>query len=592
MCGLFAAFFSRHAIPMANANRAMSQMARRGPDGEGHWQYEGIFLGHRRLAILDLDSRAAQPMTSDCGRYVIIFNGEIYNHRDLRTIMVARGEVFKTTSDTEVVLKLFAAEGKEMLSILRGMFAFVIWDHIHQRAFIARDPYGIKPLYLAKTEAGLMVASQVKALLATGLVSRAPCPHGQAGFWMLGSVPEPRTWFRDIQAIPAGGFAWIAEGQIVDSGQWADIGATWRRASEAKAPNPSEMAEAIRSALRESVQRHLVSDVPVGVFLSGGVDSGALSALMSEFGVQDLTGVTLAFDEFSGRAEDEVPRAAAIATQFGIQHRVRRISQREFLSDLPAILNAMDQPSIDGVNTWYASKAVAELGLKVVVSGVGGDELMQGYAHFRSLPLLLRARRWGRLVPGSDWVLTRAGRYQASRTGNARWHRIERWTHTIEEAWWLRKCLYLPEHLPSIMDEDLAEEALKDFDVQNAVRSMAGPLAREPKLAIGQIESCAFLRNQLLRDSDWASMDHGVELRTPLVDAQLLTAMEPYLAALKHYPNKSLLARAPIRNLATIVHSRHKTGFGIPVPRWLGQEKTPLAYCWAPRVAAEYSAIA
>jgi asparagine synthase (glutamine-hydrolysing) len=592
MCGIVAAFsLPGRSVSTAATLAAMAHLRKRGPDGEGLWKEDGIILGHRRLAILDLDERAAQPMHSHCGRYVMVFNGEIYNFAQLRRDLQRKGTMFRTSSDTETLLTLFALEGPAMLAKLHGMFAFVIWDRLRKRGFAARDPYGIKPLYVAKTKTGLVVASQVKALLATGLVSREPCPHGQAGFWMLGSVPEPRTWFRDIQAIPAGSFAWIAEGQVVDSGRWADIGDTWRRASEINAPDPIVMAEALRSALRETVQRHLVSDVPVGVFLSGGIDSGTLAALMSELGVQNLTGVTLAFDEFSGHAEDETPRAAAIATQLGIQHRVRRVSQREFISDLPSIMNAMDQPSIDGVNTWYASKAVAEHGLKVVVSGVGGDELFQGYGHFRSLPLLLRARRWGRLVPGSRWALAWAGRYQASRTGNARWRKLESWTHTIEGAWWLRKCLYTPEQLPALMGKDLADEALSDFDVQEAVHAIAGPLARDPALAIGQIESCAYLRNQLLRDSDWASMDHGVELRAPLVDAQLLATMEPYLAALKHYPGKSLLAGAPMRALSTGMPSHQKTGFGIPLPRWLGESGTPLAHCWAPRVVAEYSAV-
>lgn len=591
MCGIVAAFSLPGAcIDTVAVRSAIDHMGARGPDGEGLWQQDGAVLGHRRLAILDLDERATQPMHSHCGRYVLIFNGEIYNFADLRRGLEAAGAVLRTSSDSETLLELFVREGPAMLPKLRGMFAFVIWDRLSRRAFAARDPYGIKPLYLGQTDDGLLLASQVRALLATGLVSRAPCPHGQAGFWMLGSVPEPWTWLRDIQALPAGGFAWVAEGRVVDSGRWADIGGAWRRAAEADAPDPARVADAVRSALRESVQRHLVSDVPVGVLLSGGIDSGTLAALMSEFGVQGLTGVTLAFEEFAGLAEDETPGATAIAAQYGIQHRVRRISQREFTADLPAILNAMDQPSIDGVNTWYASKAVAAQGLKVVVSGVGGDEIFQGYGHFRSLPRLLRARQWGRWVPGSGWVLNQAGHYQAARTGNARWRRLESWTGTLEGAWWLRKCLHTPEQLPALMGADLAEEALKGFDVQAAVQGMTGPLARDPMLAIGQIESCVYLRNQLLRDSDWASMGHSVELRTPLVDAHLLAQLEPWLPAFRHYPGKSLLASTPERPMSAAVLSRRKTGFGIPVSRWMVGRDTHLAQSWAPHVAAEYCA--
>lgn len=589
MCGIAAAFSVPGAyINTAAVRAAIDHMRTRGPDGEGFWQQDGAVLGHRRLAILDLDERATQPMQSHCGRYVLVFNGEIYNFADLRRGLEATGTVFRTSSDSETLLAMFVREGPAMLPKLHGMFAFVIWDRLSRRAFAARDPYGIKPLYLSQTDQGLLLASQVRALLATGLVSRAPCPHGQAGFWMLGSVPEPRTWFRDIKALPAGCFAWVSDGRVVESGRWADIGGAWRRAAESDVPAPNQVADAVRSAVFESVRRHLVSDVPVGVFLSGGIDSGTLAALMSEFGLQRLTGVTLAFDEFAGSAEDETPAATAIAAQYGIQHRVRRISQHEFVADLPAILNAMDQPSVDGVNTWYASKVVAEQGLKVVVSGVGGDELFQGYGHFRSLPRLLRARQWVDWLPGSRWALGQAGRYQAARTGNPRWRQLEGWTSTQEGAWWLRRCLHTPEQLPALMGTDLAEEALKGFDVQEAVQAMTGPLARDPMLAIGQIESCVYLRNQLLRDSDWASMGHSVELRTPLVDAHLLAQLEPWLAAFRYYPGKSLLAGTPVRPMKPSLLSRRKTGFGIPVSRWLGGGDTHLAQSWAPRVAAEY----
>ncbi len=192
MCG-FIATFTDKLLPVLCADAALERLRPRGPDGEGRWQKEGVFLGHRRLAILDLDPRADQPMQSHCGRYVILFNGEIYNFRRLRLELEVAGEVFRTMSDTEVILALFARYGEAMLPRLQGMFAFVIWDTKKRRAFAARDPYGIKPLYLARVDGGLALASQVKALLATGLVERAPDPKGQIGFWMLGSVPELRN---------------------------------------------------------------------------------------------------------------------------------------------------------------------------------------------------------------------------------------------------------------------------------------------------------------------------------------------------------------------------------------------------------------
>lgn len=536
MCGLIA-LFGRDAGWPGNVKRALDRMYRRGPDGEDLWLASGVQLGHRRLAILDLDFRATQPMHSACGRYVIVFNGEIYNFRAIRDALQDQGVVFSTTSDTEVILCLFAAHGAAMLPKLHGMFALVIWDKLARRAFAARDPYGIKPLYVATTNDSVLLGSQVKALLATGLVARDPDPYGQAGFWMLGSVPEPHTWFRDIRAVPAGHYLWIQEGRVTETRCWYDIGQVWRSAPADELP-AAEIPARIKAALRESVDRHLVADVPVGVFLSGGIDSGAVAGLMVEAGARDLQGVTIDYKEFAGRHEDEAPVAAQIAAHYGIRHHIRRVTREEFLSDLQRILDAMDQPSIDGVNTWYASKAVAELGLKVVVSGVGGDELFLGYNSFRQLPRLVSI--WERVsrLPGTMALARLAAGWQDRRTGNHRWSHAPEWARTIPGAWWLRRSVNSPDRLTALMDADMVAEATKDFSPDQWVTAMTGPLNADRSLALAQIESMTYLRNQLLRDSDWASMGHGVELRTPLVDAWLLQQLHPHLMRFGAFPVK------------------------------------------------------
>ena len=566
MCGLIAAF-SIEPISDLPLRAGLARMQARGPDGEGLWQDDGVALGHRRLAIVDLDPRASQPMHSACGRFVIVFNGEIYNYPALRAQLQAQGVPLRTTSDTEVILALFAQRGADMLDQLHGMFAFVIWDRQARRAFAARDPYGIKPLYVATVQGGVLLGSQVKALRATGLVADAPDPRGQAGFWMLGSVPEPHTWYRDITALPAGHAAWIENGRMSAPECWADIGQAWRQAPAAATPD-GQVRQAVAAALRESVARHLVADVPVGVFLSGGIDSGALAALMVEAGARDLTGVTIAYDEFAGSTQDEAPVAAAIAAHYGIDHHVRQVGREEFLGDLPRIFEAMDQPSIDGINTWYASKAVAELGLKVVVSGVGGDELFQGYESFSQLPRTVA--RWKTLaaVPGLRAAGRCAGRVQARRSGNARWRHAADWADSIEGAWWLRRSLHAPDDLPALMGA-AAAGVVDGFDAGTWVRTMTGALPAAPRLALGQIESMTYMRNQLLRDSDWASMAHSVELRTPLVDKHLLDTVQPYLADFARFGQKRLLAQAPDKPLPEDIITRRKTGFGIPVSRWL-----------------------
>ena len=592
MCGLIAAF-TGVAFDGQAGQRALDAMQRRGPDGVGIWREGGAYLGHRRLAIIDPDPRSAQPMTSPCERYVIVFNGEIYNYRALRDDLVSRGQTFRTESDTEVLLGLFAMEGEAMLPRLYGMFAFVIWDRQARRAFAARDPYGIKPLYVASVPDGVVLASQVKALLATKLIEDAPNPIGQAGFWLLGSVPEPHTGYRDIRAVPAGHCLWVEQEQVKQQTCWHDLGAAWRVADVAESGGLSqkEIETRVQVALRECVGRHLVADVPVGVFLSGGIDSGALAGLMVEGGARDLQGITIAYDEFAGKHEDEAPVAAELARHYGITHHVRRVTRKEFLDDVPRILATMDQPSIDGVNTWYASKAVAELGLKVVVSGVGGDELFLGYDSFQSLPRMVSTWRLLARTPGIMPLARSVAGWQFRRSGNGRWLHAPEWAQTMAGAWWLKRSVHAPESLEGLMEKICLDEGLRGFDAEAWVECMTGPLPVSKTLALAQIESMTYLRNQLLRDSDWASMAHSVELRTPLVDAHLLETLQPLLPRFAEFPNKSLLANAPKNALPKAIRERPKTGFAIPVQRWLreaGLNQGPGWQGWMRQVAGEW----
>lgn len=574
MCGFSGSVLMGGVIDrdvMETAVRRMCDgMWARGPDAVGYWSDTdaGLSLGHRRLAIIDLDARANQPMLSDDDRYAIVFNGEIYNFRELRRVLERDGEAFRTQSDTEVLLKLYAREGEAMLSRLRGMFAFAIWDRQTRSVFLARDPYGIKPLYFGRCKEGWLFASQVKALLLSGLVAHEPDPLGQAGFWLLGSVPESRTWFRDISALPAGCWCRISvDGQFAGPHKYWDIGDSWRDAPECRL-TLGEAQEMIRAAVSESVRQHLVADVPVGVFLSGGIDSGSLAGLMNDAGASEIQGITIAFKEFQGRHENEVPVAAEIARSYGIRHHVRTVTRQEFEDDLPRILSAMDQPSIDGINTWYASKAVAELGLKVVISGVGGDELFYGYPSFHQLPPLVSS--WKRLarIPGARPAANLALELLARRSGNSRWRWLTRQADNLYGAYWLRRGLFTPDELPALMGEELAREAMRNLDPGSLLASMVGALPADLQAAVGQLESMAYLRNQLLRDSDWASMNHSVELRTPLVDAWLLRDLMPVLRSFGRLKGKRLLAGSPVAPLSRNVIGRVKTGFGIPLGTW------------------------
>ncbi|MGB7885271.1 MAG: asparagine synthase (glutamine-hydrolyzing), partial [Xanthobacteraceae bacterium] len=318
MCGIAGIYAYRSTARSVDRDelvRVRDHMAARGPDDSGEWySADGrVGFGHRRLSIIDLSSRGAQPMQTADGRLVISFNGEIYNYRALRSRLEAKGYAFQSNSDTEVLLHLYAELGHDMLRELRGMFAFGIWDSQDQQLLLARDPYGIKPLYYADDGSTLRFASQVKALMTGRGVSRDPDPAGWVGFYLFGSVPEPFTTYREVRALPAGSFVRIDQHGLRAPIQYYSIARTYSEAPLSAAPAKDETKALVREALLDSVCHHLVADVPVGAFLSAGVDSGALVGLMREAGQQDIQTVTLAFDEFHGTPNDETPEATAVA---------------------------------------------------------------------------------------------------------------------------------------------------------------------------------------------------------------------------------------------------------------------------------------
>jgi asparagine synthase (glutamine-hydrolysing) len=572
MCGIAGLALKPHAdagSAIDATKRMTDRMRLRGPDAEGLWSSEGVALGHRRLAILDLDARANQPMMSADGRYAIVFNGEIYNFRELRRELEAEGALFRTTSDTEVLLELFARENERMLPRLRGMFALAIWDAQACELFLARDPYGIKPLYYVQTRHGFVFASQVKALIASGLVATEREPAGLAGFYLWGSVPEPWTLYRSVYALPCGYWLRVSEGVAATPICWHDICTAWQ--DEGRAVSARELQERVRQAVEDSVRAHLVADVPVSVFLSGGIDSGTVAGLATELGAK-VEGITIGFEEFSGSADDEIESARAIAAHYGLPHHLRMVSRTEFELDIPRIIDAMDQPSVDGVNTWFASKAVVERGYKVAISGIGGDELFFGYPWFRALPRMAVLARALTPIPGHRALLT--GPFAAL----ARWRSqpklagVPEFLGSLEGLYFLRRGLFLPNELPALMGIDDAREGLASLG--GSPPGMKSADSRDDVTAVGLLESTHYLRNQLLRDSDWASMAHSLELRTPLVDAKLLDTLGPYLSAFADGAGKALLAGSLEKRFPDFLINRAKTGFCLPMTQWLSAGST------------------
>jgi asparagine synthase (glutamine-hydrolysing) len=581
MCGVNGIFAYHSAAGRPNESELLATreaMRARGPDGAGTWWSADRCCGlaHRRLTILDLSDRASQPMTSEDGSLVVVFNGEIYNYPELRTELEAKGVRFRTTSDTEVLLHLYARDGAEMVHRLRGMFAFAVWDQRRGGLFLARDPYGIKPLYTANDGWTFRFASQVKALLAGGRVSRDAEPAGEVGFYLFGSVPEPFTLYRDIRALPAGHTQWVDATGPREPKPFANFASFFAVEDQRRLP-AADLRDVVRAAVSDSVRAHLLADVEVGVFLSAGVDSGALLGLMREASGQDIRAITLAFEEFRGTDEDEAPLAALIAKRYGAQHIVRRVSQREFLDDLPAILEAMDQPSIDGINTWFVSKAAREAGLKVALSGLGGDELLAGYSSFVDVPRW--RRRFGPLaaVPGLGRLARQLMRAFPSRAAASRPKALGllQYADSWAGAYLLRRGLFLPHELSEVMEYDFAREGLRRLKPLGRLAASLRPDPGSDTARVCVLESSHYMRNQLLRDADWAGMAHGIEIRVPLVDVTLLKALAPAIAKLEPGMGKAALAQAPFTPLPEAVVNRAKTGFGVPTGAWMAAASEP-----------------
>ena len=511
-------------------------------------------------------------MHSADGTLTITFNGEIYNYRELRAELEAKGYSFRSDSDTEVLLQLYADRGPAMVEALRGMFAFGLWDSRTRQLLLARDPLGIKPLYYADDGWTVRFASQAKALLAGGAVSRDPDPAGIVGFHLLGSVPEPFTVWRGIRAVPAGTTHHGRRRRARGAARLLQR----RRSRSAAAPAPAGNGAAdarrqLSAAVHDSVRHHLVADVPVAVFLSAGLDSGALLGTMAELGARDTLAVTLAFAEFKGDRHDEAPLAAEVAARYGARHVVRTVDRAEFERDLPAILDAMDLPTIDGINTWFVAKAAHEAGIKVALSGLGADECFGGYPSFTDVPRSVHLLRPFRFIPGLGALVApravvrhRLRRAAASQVGG-------------RAAVWRR----LGGRLPA------APQRLHAVGARRPARSGAGRGGPAPAGAaqphrgalqagrplgdfdrVAALETSLYMRNQLLRDADWAGMAHSIEIRVPYVDPFFLAALPPgdVLAAIKA---KEAVADVPQPPLPEASRNRSKTGFVTPVGRWM-----------------------
>lgn len=572
MCGI-AAIFKYNSIDedidvkgwlrVVNAS-----LFKRGPCSGGTWLSKNgrIGLTHRRLAIIDLTPAGTQPMaTSDC-KLRIIYNGEIYNYRELRKDLKNRGCRFFSNSDTEVLLHLYQKEGPDFVKRLRGMFAFALWDESNQGLLLARDPLGIKPLYFADNGHTIRVASQVKAILAAGGADTSPEPAGHVGFFLWGSVPEPFTLYKGIRSLPAGSTLWIEkDSSTFEPRFFYNLPEQLIRTSDRlPSKNILEVKERLKAALENSVRYHIVSDVPVGVFLSAGMDSTSIANLAVRQSVETLRTFTLGFDQYKGTPDDETICAEHIAKRLHSIHQTRWISREDFTAELSNIFTAMDQPSIDGVNTYFVSKAAGEAGIKVALSGLGGDELFGGYPSFTHVPKIVDlARPFGFMGKTFRMVTAPVLRHFTS----PKFAGMLEFGGTFGGAYLLRRGLFMPWELPGILDPEMVKQGWRKldplFNLNREVRHLFCDHHR-----VSALETIFYMRNMLLRDTDWAGMAHSLEVRVPLVDVNLIDEVAPLMVG-PTKPDKKAMAQAAWGEVPGQLLNRAKSGFSFPTKEWI-----------------------
>ena len=580
MCGIFGIVTRTGRLSQGVLERAGGSLAHRGPDDSGTVVIEcnsaepcQVGFSHTRLSIIDLSPLGHQPMQDPVTVNWIVFNGEIYNFRELRKELEQSGNGFRTQSDTEVILTAYRMWGEDCVARLRGMFAFAIWDAPRQRLLLARDPMGIKPLYCYQSEKEFLFASEVRTLLQTGLVPRKVDPTGALSYLAFGSVYEPWTIVKDISAVPAGHVLTVEKGTVKSREYWSPLRTGGSRESGAQEPDGSAAIERLPEILRDAVLSHLVSDVPVGVFLSGGIDSSSLVAVMSQKGVRATT-FSLVFRE---EEFNEAQHSREIARRFGTEHHEILVSQDDTLAIMPEALRAMDQPTIDGINTYVVSAKTRAAGVKVALTGLGADEMFAGYSNFRRVPKMERMTAHFAKLPAfaRKPLAATLELFAGMSDRNRKLAELASARNSIVHPYFLMRMLFTPAERGALFAGDCP---LAERDMESALHgSVSASAELDPVNRVSYLESRWYMQNTLLRDSDFMSMAHGLELRVPFLDRALVEACFriPGAEKLRGGSPKNLLLKSLGVELPDGIVERPKRGFTLPFEKWLREEMRP-----------------
>ncbi|HRH37558.1 MAG TPA: asparagine synthase (glutamine-hydrolyzing) [Flavobacteriales bacterium] len=566
MCGIAGIYgLDGFVEPEAIVRRMTDAIVHRGPDAEGVERVGNTVLGHRRLSIIDLSPESNQPFTSTDGRYAIAFNGEIYNYRELKKEL---GDVaWRTGGDTEVLLAAFTRWGVDCLHRLQGMFAFAIHDKATDELFLARDRMGIKPLYWSRVGDRVLFASEVRALLASDLVPRSLDRDTLIDYLRYQTVHEPATLLKHVRMLEAGHSMRIGKNGVSIE-RWYDlIGAVPRTPS---GMSVGEVHREVRERLSRAVEKRLVSDVPFGAFLSGGIDSSAVVGLMAQASTAPVHTFSVVFNEpeFS-----EEKHARIVAGKFNTEHTAIRLKPEDMLRLLPDALAAMDHPSADGPNTFVVSKVTKEAGITMALSGLGGDEVFAGYPVFeRSFSLV--NKQWVTSIPLTLRSLAASFAYKLRPSiASAKMGELLRLPHFgIDETFPVSRLNFGDEDIRGcLQDPSMPENRVHAILSDLLANRKGAELPFLSQVSLGELNT--YLLNVLLRDTDQMSMAHALEVRVPFLDHELVEFVLGVRDDMK-YPHtpKKLLVDSLGDLLPREIVDRPKMGFTLPWELWMRNE--------------------
>lgn len=535
----------------------------RGPDSQNIWKNDSndICLGHTRLSIIDPVERSNQPFISEDKNFVITYNGELYNYLDQKKELEKKGHIFKTNSDTEVILKLYIEYNEKFLEFLDGMFAFCIYDKRNNETIIVRDRFGIKPLYYTLFNDIFIFSSSVKSIYENFDFTNDFSKGAVIGFLVNGSIPEPLTLRKNIQSVQAGTIIKIKNNSVVKKKYFSFVEMI-NNVENSKRNNFTQ--EDFDYNFKKTIKKHLISDVKTALFLSSGIDSNAILSTTKKLG-HKIDTISLGFDEYKNSKKDELLKIKLILKNYDSQNIIQYVDKEKFYNLKQEILNKMDQPSIDGINTFLIANLAKEKKYKVALSGLGGDEIFQGYKTYDHISIMQKINKLNIFLKPN--LYKRLTKFPFSLIGKEKYSYILNYSNNIRDSYILQRCVHVPEQIYALLPHKFVSEGIDEF---NSIYIDSNELnnINQQNFKITYLEINNYLKNQLLRDSDWAGMANSVEIRVPFIDYDFIEFSLRFLNSTNNF-SKDLLLSTIDSDSRKYFNINKKLGFEIPIKSWI-----------------------